>query len=259
MTTQSTATSLLKAAGAVGILIPQVAAAAIGISFIAYYAGWRDATAYFTTIGSPWAVSMLPTSRLLYLSGELVGLLLLCAFFSIHALATGLVGQKGLSRLSLALFVLAGLSSALARWYPSILGSPIAVWHLSTISGMCFATGSGTTLGEVVSHLKENRLQWTASHAFMIYIAVFVGIYTAPSLIGAARAKYHRESSATTLPAVHLTANNQNESWRLLEVMGESALLIDRETAASLPLFKIVKTNDILSIDATVVDTKLFQ
>lgn len=238
-----------------GALLPQAASVAVGISFIAYFAGWREANAYFTALGSPWAVSQLPASRLLYLSGELVAGVLMCAFLAVHSLATGTVGVKGLNWCSAVAFILAALFAGLTNLPPMTFASPKIVWNLSICGGVCYAVGSGATLGELVSRLKESELRWTASHAYLIYMAILMGVYLMPSQIGAARGKYHLASLESTLPAVRLATPVTNENWRLVETIGESALLMDRQMATAQPLFRIVKTTDIQSINAIEIQT----
>ncbi|MCG2576352.1 hypothetical protein LZ012_05020 [Dechloromonas sp. XY25] len=219
---------LLKAAGAVGALLPCAASVAVGISFLAYFAGWRDANAYFTALGAPWVVSLLPASRLLYLSGEFVAGILVCAFLAMNSVVSGEIGLKGLRRWSWIAFALAMLSGINAHLLPPTLVSPKVAWGLSNFAGLCIAVASGATLGEVVIRLKDNELRWTASHAYSIYLAVFIGLYWMPSQIGTARAKYHLASLEATLPAVRLTTPATNENWRLVEAIGESVLIMDR-------------------------------
>jgi hypothetical protein len=251
MTNEHRTDEFLRAAGAVGALLPQFASAAIGITFIAYFVGWRAANAYFTTLGAPWVVLLLPPSYFLYSSSELVIGIFLFALIAVHAIATGTIQVKVLVWCSALALVIAAIFIALSIWLPPTSISPKRVLGLSTLAGLCYAVGSGATLGEVVYRLKESELRWTVSHAYLIYFAAFYGLYMLPSHTGSAKAKYHLETLESVLPSVRLITPSPNENWRLVETIGESALLMDHQMASTQPLFRIVKTTDMLSINAT--------
>lgn len=250
MEAKSSNDDVLRAAGEVGALLPRLASVGIGLSFVAYFVGWREAEAYFSTVGAPWVISLIGASRFLYLSGPLVGGVLLCAFFSVHALGTETVGVKGLWRCSIGAFLLATLLIVFKVLVPPTAFSPRGLWYLALAAGFCFAIGAGGVVGLVVGRLKESEMRWTVSHAYMIYIAVFAGLYTMPALMGSARARHDLASMEDRLPAVRLLSSTTYENWRLVEAVNESALLIDRQAVSGRPLFRIVKMTEISSVNA---------
>ncbi|HJU72089.1 MAG TPA: hypothetical protein VJ603_09590 [Paucimonas sp.] len=242
--------TVLQAAGHLGRLLPHAAGVAVSLSAVTYYAGWRDASAYFIELGAPWAVSMLPATSFLYLSAELVTVVLLVAFFSVHAVATDMTGLKGVTRASIGVFVLSIIMAAIARWFPSAWLSTKSVWHLTTAVGFLFAVGGGMILGEAAVHLSESEMRWSPRHAYLIYTAIFVGIYVAPSQVGTARARFHLDAVADALPSVKLANALPNQSWFMVSVMNDRALAMERSSKARPPQFRVVSVSEVASIEA---------
>lgn len=244
--------TVLQAAGAMGRLVPQIAGIAIALSAVAYYAGWRDASAYFTELGAPWVVSAIPATAFLYSAAELVVVVLLAAFFSIHALATNSTTPKGLRRISLGVFITSALLVGIARVPPNAWLSTSNAWSCAAVGGALFASGAGITLAELANSLSEHKLKWSASHAYLVYLAIFVGLYSAPAQIGSARARYHLGAASAALPSIKMPNAPASQSWYLVATMADKVLAMERSSAAQRPQFRVIAASDLLSINAVI-------
>jgi hypothetical protein len=81
---------------AFGRLLPQTASAAIAVSALGYFIGWREASSY-SALGAPWAVSMLSPLRLLQMSASIVLPMALFAFMSVEWLVKDMTSTRALT------------------------------------------------------------------------------------------------------------------------------------------------------------------
>jgi hypothetical protein len=225
------APSPVAAVVAVGRLLPQMASAAIAASALGYFVGWQEASSYFSELGAPWAVPMLSPLRLLQMSASIVVPMAFFAFISVDWLVKGRTSAQQLSRL-------ARFTVISEKWL-----SPRAVYWCSTFGALAFAISAGWTIGELIARLSADRLEWSGRHVGLLYVLVLFGFFYAPTQVGDARGWFDRKSAA--LPCAQWVGYEATCDWRLVEVIGSSALLMCRGAPEGSPAFRVVAMTDI--------------
>lgn len=239
----------LAAAGSIVGLLPQIGAAAAGAAILGLIAGWRDASAYFGSIGAPWFASALTPSMLIERVASLLMFMALLAFLSIYNLSLGNATAKGLRRYSIALVALATLllggSMLAADW----IGTR-AVYYCALGAALASAMSAGLTIGEAVARLVDDDLAWGGQHMWLLYLAVFFGLIQAPGYTGSSKAKLDLDAKHSNLPVVELTSVASTKAWRLVAVAGTQFLLVSTD-AAAVPVFRVVEATAIAEIHSS--------
>jgi hypothetical protein len=237
----------LTAAGSIVGLLPQIAAAAAGAAILGLLAGWRDASAYFGSIGAPWFASALTPSMLIERVASLLMLLGLFAFLSVYNLSLSKATAKGLRRYSIALVVLAALLFGVPLLAPDWIGKRV-VYYCAVGAALASAMSAGLTIGEAVARLVDDDLAWGGHHVWLLYLAVFFGLIQAPGYTGSAKAKLDLDTKQSTLPVVELASGASAKAWRLVAVAGTQFLLVSAADAAAAPAFRVVEAAAIAEI-----------
>jgi hypothetical protein len=239
-------TSPVAAAAALGRVLPRIASAAIALSALGYFIGWREATAYFSALGAPWAAPMLPPLRLLQMSSPIVLPMALSVILSIEWLAKGETARQ--------LNQYVGFTAAVAialfaiEFLPEKWASPVAGYWCALAGAVFYAFTAGLMIGELIARLSEDRLQWSGHHVVLLQSFVLIGFFLAPSAVGDSRGTIDRDLG--NLSRVRLEDNEPARDWRLVEVIGDSALLMSRGGSKDLPAFRVVAVTNIKLIAA---------
>jgi hypothetical protein len=232
----------------VGGLLPKSASVFVGLTGIAYFAGWREGVAYYTALGAPWVVSSLPPFSFLFLSAGMIASIALNAFLALHHIATRKQGHKHVAWASAVLVIIAGCLTLAPTILPSRWLSPSRIWWYEEGHAQLMFIAAGGLLGEAISQFRNEKLKWSPAIAYTVYLFALYGLYNTPADRGTARAHFHLAPSSNALPLVTVAGGPANEQWRLVELIGQMALLIKPPLATELPTFKLVQVKDIGTI-----------
>jgi hypothetical protein len=231
-----------------GSFLPNAAGIFFALTGLGYFAGWREATAYYTAIGAPWIVSSLPAFSFLVLSAEMMVSIGLLAFLVLHHISRWKSSTKYVTWGSASLLIVGSAFTLAPIILPSSWFSPSLVWTFEQTHARLMFGGTGLMLGEAILQFRKNNLQWSPAIAYTIYLFSFYGLYVTPADIGAARARFHLNAGADTLPVVAAEIlGNTNERWHLVTLIGQSALLVEMSMNNS-PSFRLIESKDIRSI-----------
>lgn len=230
-------------------LFPQIVAALLSLSALGYFIGWREASAYYGALGAPWAVSMLPPFTLLQLSSDIAVFIGISAYVGFNNLATGHATAKRLGHsvgiILIIAFILYFANLVLSRWVPALV-----IYIVATAVAWAYATAAGLTVAELFGHLKLSEWRMSATHMPLIYFVVFLGLFQAPDQLGRARADWHLDPKATTLPIVNLPGAAADSKWRLVHIADGRALLISPAKERQNCTFRVIEAKDLPSIAA---------
>jgi hypothetical protein len=249
MTTESSANSskALSAANTVASLLPQIAAAAAGASVLGLFAGWREATAYFSGLGAPWFVASLSPTMLVGRAVGLVGMLGLFAFLSIYNLSLGHATAKGLRRWSIILLVIA-MALFVAEMLPDRWISKNTAYVCSMLGALVVAISAGLTIGEVVARLADSGLAWNGYQVWLLYSVVFLGLMQAPDRMGAAKAQLDGDIKNSGLPKIEMSPATPGKEWRLVYPLGSQLLVMSLGEKIDAHTFRVVDANAVIEI-----------
>jgi hypothetical protein len=238
--------STIKATGSVAGLLPQIASFAVGLSGLAYITGWREASAYYNTLGAPWALSLLSTAQIMQTSIWLVSLIAIFSLISIFALTQGAASQKGLRRWSI-IFMFAAALSIIGSSFLSNATANLAAGAASIL----WAISAGLTIGELVACLASDNLKWGEYHIHLLYFVVFFGLLYASNNMGESRANVAANVASSSLPHVLLMGAASDTQWRLVAPLNEQMLLVTLADNKKDRRFKVVNATDLNEIVST--------
>jgi len=228
--------------------LPRVVAALVSLSALGYFAGWREAKAYYTGLGAPWASAMLSPQSLLQLSATTMVVVLAAAFLSLQIL---LESKLSLRKVDWACgLALLGAAICLFASQGQIGGiSSLGAFALATVGSYLCAIAAGLTLTQLYFTLKNTSgKKLVAGHLWLVYWFVLPGLFWAPDRLGQARAQLDSDLTSSPLPTLKLAQGpNAGESWRFVHLASDKALLLRQDAAGKL-VFKLVEGKDIDSI-----------
>jgi hypothetical protein len=234
------------AAAVLGRLLPQMTSAVIALSALGYFIGWEEANAYFAALGAPWAVPLLSPLRLLQMSSIIIVPMALTVML-IKWFARGETIARQLRRFAIfaaavatALLVIGSLAQ---RWVPPAVG-----YACSFYGALAYAVTAGSIIGHLLARLSADRLQWSGQHVALLQGFVVVGLIITPIVVGNSRGTADSESGK--LPCAQWADYQNTCDWRLVEVIGNSALLMSRGDPGDSATFRVVAMTDIKHIAA---------
>ena len=243
----SSAESTLKATSSVFDLFPKIAGSVVGFSALAYIAGWKQTTSYYSELGAPWVAAMLSPSQVMQTSVWLIYTLVIVTFVSVMQLTEGVATDRGLKRWSVILFLIA----ASLQFFPEIFDNhfSLKIQHICSLSGSFLLVISiGLTVGELIGVLsKGEEFQWDGYTVWLLLFIVIYGFTQAPSITGTNQAKYDGSIETSDLPLVTHVGDIET-GWRLSTVVGDKFLLLFPAKTKAERRFKIVSSTDIAEI-----------
>lgn len=227
--------------------IPKGTSAFVGITAIAYFCGWREASAYYSTLGAPWMISNLPSFAFLSLSGPMMITIAVAAFLSMEQVAFLGGTGKGVGRVALG-FVLLGILTPQAAVIFAERFTDQGIWTVHKISAYLTYFSAGLFVGQAVAEMRNSGLKWSRSVINPIYFLVYYGLFQAPTTLGNAHAHYDLLPSSAELSVVPMRDDTGSPSWRLVNVIGANALLLKPSIVKDGHILRIIETKDIPAI-----------
>ena len=189
----------LRAASGVASLLPKFAGIAMALSGLAYYVGWREASAYYAELGAPWAASIVPSIRLIQQSAGLIGTMAILAMLSVVWISRKDTSAVGLRRWSIVFLVISALLFVPSLFVTSFV-TPTVAYLCSVLAAVCLVASAGLTIGELIAQLAENDQKWNHYHLMLIFFVILFGVFQAPDRLGRARAQLDGDFTNSKLP-----------------------------------------------------------
>jgi hypothetical protein len=227
--------------------IPQGTSFFVGITAIAYFCGWREASAYYTTLGAPWMISNLPSFAFLSLSGPMMITIAIAAFLSMEQVAFLGGTGKGIGRVALGFVLLGILTPQFAEMFAERFTEQ-GIWTLHRISAYLTYFSAGLFVGQAAAEMRNSNLKWSRSVINPIYFLVYYGLFQAPTTLGNAHGHYDLLPSSTELSVVPMKDENGSPNWRLVNVIGTSALILKPSTVKDGHVLRLIETKEIPAI-----------
>jgi hypothetical protein len=244
---------VFKAAGKLGELLPKAGSLLVGLTGIAYFAGWRNIHAYYDALGAPWAVSSLPASTFLATSAGLIVTILFTTFLAVIFAEDNKVSAAVLGWTGLGLIFLAIVLARVGDYGPAGWLSEETIFICAQYGSALMATMAGVTFAQLSVQLSDSKHKWSTSMAFSMCSALFLGLYAVPAGVGKTRAEQDLNPLLSTLALVELADTKVAESrqWRLVDVFGANALVVGLPTKVGTHTFRLVAVKDLATIHLT--------
>lgn len=226
----------------------RLSGAAFILTAISWFYGWRYSEAYFTRIGASWVLTTLSTGSLVQHGAAPIITVAVAAYL----LVDGIVhhGWKNATfrrwpiLLVVSIFV---LGIVLENFYtvPGLLIQAMAMYASLSLVGWCIVL--------LALEYSNNGAKLTTKALTMIYFVLYLGLYQGPAIIG--RLKADIDFKTEGLPKVGVLRANPAETWRLVEMIGERALIHSGGTPRAAARFRLVELKEI-SIEDRMRSTK---
>ena len=235
-------------------IVPKAMTALLSMSALGYFIGWREAHAYYTALGAGWAASNVPSLALLQLSTHTLVAVATAAFFSLVLILDRAVSLQKISWFCAGCLLIAGVFLFASQW-PLGDQSPSSAHILASIGSLFCALSAGATLSELIGRTRESRQTLSSGHLWLVYWFILPGLFWAPDRLGQARAMRDVESSSTHLPIVQIEGQASLDQWRLVQLMGDKALLVSFADKAHNRRFKFIEVKDVKAFSSTFTPT----
>jgi hypothetical protein len=221
--------------------VPQIGGALLGLSAVAYAAGWSQASAYYEELGAPWVVSQLPARYLLLSASSLIVAFVVGAYFGAAKLVEGATFNN-LRRL----FTFGAVVALLTIGAGQLLhhfGQNEAAYKEQIGSGHLFSALSGIAAAVLVSRLKESGLRWHPIHMGILFSMTMYGIWEAPHVVGLAQAELDGDTKVSPLP-IATQASAPADLWRLVTPIEGHLVLVQLSDQKKDRIFRVTTSTD---------------
>lgn len=232
-------------------LLPRAIAAILSLSALGYFVGWREANSYYTTLGAAWGAASVSPLALLQLSASTIVTVAAAAFFSQILVLDHKVSLRKLSWFCAACLGIAGILLAASQ---GLFGyaPPSGAHILASVGSQFFAISAGVTISELIGHIRQSSLPISSGHLWLIYWFVLTGLFWAPDRLGEARALRDAAPLSSPLPVVEPDASLQQSDWRLVQLVGDKAILMMLTDEAQNRRFRMVDVKDVKVFGSTI-------
>ena len=228
-------------------IIPNAATFLVGISAVAYFCGWREASSYYTALGAPWMVANLPSFAFLSLSGPMMVVIAFAAFLSMEQVAFLGGTGKGIGRVASVLLLLGIFTPHFATIFVDRFTEQ-GIWILQRISAFLTYFAAGLFVGQAGAEMRDSGLKWSRAVVNPIFFLVNYGLLQAPTLLGNAHAHYDLLPASTELSVVQMKDEKGIVNWRLVNVTGGSALLLKPSSVKNGHVLRLIEAKEIPAI-----------
>jgi len=242
----------VKTAGSITGLLPKLGGLVAGLSALALFFGWKEASTYYFELGAPWVAGMLSTSKLIQFSSRQISAIGFFALLSIYLITQQAVTEKSLRRWTLVilfpalLFLVIGLLPA--SWFNF---SPLNIYLFLTGSVFLISIAAGVTIGELIASLTNRKMVWSQYHYYLVYWVILYGLFQSTDINARANAEYEGNLKSSDLPIVSLAVPVPGKEWRLVTNIDSSFLVVSLAETKGDRVFRILSASDISSIKST--------
>jgi len=235
----------LKTAGHIFGVFSQLVAGMIGLSALGYFIGWREASAYYSKLGAPWILNMLPPTYFLQNSAQILVGIVTFSFSAFMLILVKNVTVKTMSWVSVVLLI----SALFFSYLPSVQFFSFTMkqqYLMESIVGILFLAAAGVLLGEIIGGIVIGGGKWKTSDLISMNLLFAIGVLFSPNIMGSTKAVHDMDLILSPLPIVTLA--DSNTKWRLVQVVDGNAILMEFLTKESKRQFRVVEAKEIKSI-----------
>ena len=233
-------------------LLPKLGGLAAGLSALAMFFGWKEASTYYSELGAPWVTGMLSTSKLIQFSASQISAIGGFALLSIYFITQNAVTERSLRRWGLIalapgiLLLICGLLPS--NWFNF---SPKAIFFCLTGASFLMATSAGITIGELIASLSNKKMVWSQYHFFLVHWVIAYGLLVSTDINARATAEFNGNLKNSKLPIVSLVTPITGKEWRLVTDIDNSFLVVSLAEKKEERVFRILNASEISSIKST--------
>lgn len=244
-----TTNDAVKTADSITGLLPKLGGLVAGLSALALFFGWKEASTYYSELGAPWVTGMLSTSKLIQFSAEQISAIGIFALFSIYLITQQAATEKSLRKWSLIILFPAALIFII-KFLPSswFNFSPTAGYLMLTGAAFLMSIAAGITIGELIAGLSDKKMVWGPYHFFLLQWVIGYGVLFSAGINARATAEINGDIKNSKLPIVSLAVPIAGKEWRLVTNIDSSFLVVSLAESKGDRVFRILSANEISGI-----------
>lgn len=242
----------LSTADSITGLLPKLAGLATGLSALALFFGWKEASIYYSELGASWVTGMLSTSKLIQFSSEQISAIGIFALISIYLITQQAATEKSLRKWSL-IILFPALLIFIIKLLPSswFNFSPTTNYLMITGAAFLMSIAAGLTIGELIAGLSEKKMIWSKYHFFLLQWIIMYGVLFSAGINARATAEMNGDIKNSKLPIVSLVVPIVGKEWRLVTNLDNSFLVVSLAETREERVFRILSASEISSIKST--------
>jgi hypothetical protein len=233
-------------------LLPKLGGLLAGLSALALFFGWKEATIYYSELGAPWVTGMLSTAKLVQFSAVQISAIGIFALFSIFLITQQAATEKSLRKWSL-IILFSAVLIFIVRFLPSswFNFSPTTIYLMLTGAAFLMSIAAGVTIGELIAGLSDKKMVWGKHHFFLLQWVIGYGVLLSADINARATAEINGDLKNSNLPIVSLAMPITGKEWRLVTNIDSSFLVVSLAETKEDRVFRILNASDISSIKST--------
>lgn len=241
--------SRISAAVSLGAFLARMASASVVFWGIAYCLGWNEARGYYSYLGCPWFVRLIPAGDLVTTALLDVLLIAAVAFPVFGILAEGRATVRSITLWEFGVGVPALIASEALSLVGNHLNWSLERWLMLAVV-VLFSVTTGILIGELIARHAESQQRWTSKHYGVIALIVIIGLFQGPQNLGSIRARKDGDLLHSTLPVVTLNDGSSGR-WRLVTALQRQVLIMKFGGNAKKRAFRLVSPEAISRINAS--------
>lgn len=247
-----TISDTVKTADSITGLLPKLGGLVAGLSALALFFGWKEASTYYSELGAPWVTGMLSTSKLIQFSASQISAVGIFALISIYLLTQQAVTEKSLRQWTLIILFPALLLLTIgflpSNWFNF---SPTTIYFCLTGFAFLMSIAAGVTIGELIAGLSNNKMAWSKYHFFLMHWVIAYGLFQSADINARATAEFNGNLNNSKLPVVSLVTPVTGKEWRLVTNIDSSFLVVSLAATKDERTFRILSSSEISGIKST--------
>lgn len=239
----------LQSADHIAGLLPKLGGLVAGLTALALFFGWKEASTYYSELGASWVIGMLSPSKLIQFSAGQISAIGVFALLSIYLITQNAVTEKSLRRWSLiilapALLLLIG-GFLPSNWFNF---SSTTIFFCLTGAAFLMSIAAGVTIGELIAGLSNKKMVWSQYHFFLVHWVIAYGLFQSADINARATAEFNGNLNNSKLPIVSLVAPISGKEWRLITNIDSSFLVVSLAQTKEERIFRILSASEISGI-----------
>lgn len=244
-----TTNDAVKTADSITGLLPKLGGLVAGLSALALFFGWKEASTYYSELGAPWVTGMLSTAKLVQFSAVQISAIGIFALISIYLITQQAATEKSLRKWSLIILFPAALIFII-KFLPSswFNFSPTTGYLMLTGAAFLMSIAAGVTVGELIAGLSDKKMVWSKYHFFLLQWVIGYGVLLSADINARATAEINGDVKNSKLPIVSLAVPIAGKEWRLVTNIDSSFLVVSLADSKGDRVFRILSANEISGI-----------
>lgn len=239
--------AMMKSASTIFGRTAKLAGIVVGVSGLAFLAGWQKSNMYYETMGIGWVSPLLSSAQITVEAQFILPPVLLAILVSLTWLFKARPTTLTISRVSLIAMTL-GLLMLGAGVISLQFLPPSLAFLIVSLGAVVLAAFAGIKTVELIGSYDDLGMNWASNHLWIIYSVFVFGFFSTPAALGWIQAKEDLNPEYTRLPRIEIVEDKGEEHWRLVGHISGQILAANLKPSGGEPSYRFIQPQEIKTI-----------